>query len=91
MQDFLPRNQHAQMKMFQNNSSMKYGAEIVLSKSIFYVKIEEIFSKKKKHLRISIWETIFCKNHFFLTSIFEPCILKIQWFPLIILIFGQKK
>ena len=54
MQDFLPRNQHAQMKMFQNNSSMKYGAEIVLSKSIFYVKIEEIFSKKKPFKNINL-------------------------------------
>ena len=31
------------------------------------------FFQKKKHLRISIEETIFCKKtHFFLTQIFEP-------------------
>ena len=43
MQDFLPRNQHAQKNFcFQNNPLMNYGSsestEIVLSKSIFYVK-----------------------------------------------------
>ena len=30
------------------------------------------FFQKKNHLRISIKATIFCKKHFFLTSIFEP-------------------
>ena len=47
----LPKNQHAQRKLFQNNPAMSYGlsksAEIVLSKSIFYVKNWLNFFKKK--------------------------------------------
>ena len=92
---------------FWNNHVMKYGssksAEIVLQKSIFYVKNPRNW--KKNHLRILIQETIFCKNIFsnfnFWTTLFSkimpnfwqtgaPHILKIQWFPLSILIFGQK-
>ena len=38
----MPKNQHTQRKLFQNNPAMDYGlsksAEIVLLKSIFYVK-----------------------------------------------------
>ena len=67
-------------------------------------KIDGIFFKKGCHLRKSILETIFLKKN--LPSIFEPfyflkscpifdelalpVFLKIQWFPLSILIFGQK-
>ena len=55
---FLPKNQHAQKKMFKNNPAMNYGlsktAEIVLSKS----KIDGTFSKKKSFKNINLG------NHF---------------------------
>ena len=48
---FLPKNQHDQKKLFKNNPAMNYGssksAEIVLSKSIFYVKNRRNFFQKK--------------------------------------------
>ena len=69
-------------------------------------KIYGSFSKKNIHIRISILETIFCKKTFFCnfnfwTTLFSkivpnfwrigaPCSLKKQWFPLSLLIFGQK-
>ena len=55
---FLPKNQHAQRIVFQNNPRMNYGSsksvEIVLSKSIFYVKINGIFSKQNSLKNINL-------------------------------------
>ena len=55
---FLAKKRHTQRKNFQTNWLMNYGlsksAKMVLSKSIFYVKNQQIFFKKKIHLRIAI-------------------------------------
>ena len=64
MQDFCPRINMLKV-FFLNNPAMNYGlsisAEIVPSKSIFYVKINGTFSKKN-HLRTSLLETFFSKK-----------------------------
>ena len=55
---FLAKNQHTQRNLFKKNPLMNYdsskSAKIVLSNSIFYVKNQPNFFKKKFHLRISI-------------------------------------
>ena len=78
MQAFGPRINMLK-HFFKKDPEMNYAyglsksAKIVLSKSIFYVKNRQNVFKKTIHLRISIYETIFCKKkHFFVTSIFEP-------------------
>ena len=54
----LAKNQHTQRNLFLKNPLMNYdsskSAKIVLSNSIFYVKNQPNFFKKKFHLRISI-------------------------------------
>ena len=69
---FLPKNQPAQ-RFFLHNPTMNYGsssksAEIVLSKSIFYVKINGIFSKKKDSLKNINLGDHFCKKYIFLSN-----------------------
>ena len=53
---FLPKNQHAQRIFFKQSyyECSSKNAKIVLSKSIFSVKNQLNFFKKKFHLRISI-------------------------------------
>ena len=83
---------------------MKYGslksAEIVLYKSIFYVKNRQNFFEKKIIWKYQFRKLFLVKNIFWITLISKiisnfwqtgaPLILKIQLFPLSILIFGQK-
>ena len=84
---FLPKNQHA-----QRSTSLSKSAKIVLSKSNFYVKNRlrrSFFVKKTFFSNFNFWTTLFYKimPNFWRTG--APPILKIQWFPLSILIFGQ--
>ena len=55
---FLPKNQHAQRKplYFENtgSTSLSKSAKIVLSKSIFYVKNQRNFFKKKSFKNINL-------------------------------------
>ena len=57
MQDFCPRINMLKV-FFLNNPAMNYGlsisAEIILSKSIFYIKNRQNFFKKTNCLKISI-------------------------------------
>ena len=103
LEGFLPKNQHTQMKLsnFENwvNGEVSKSAKIWLSKSIFYVKnypnLSQVFFF---HWRIFIYEHIFCYWQITLLSKMMPNlwhlpinpILKIQWFPLSMLIFRQK-
>ena len=54
------------------NYGLSKSAEIVLSKSISYVKNKRIFSKENSLKNINLGDHFFVKNNFFLTSIFDP-------------------
>ena len=82
------------------------SAKIILSKSIFYFKNQRNFFIKKSFKNINLgdhflekpfffsnfnfWTNSFSKIMPWLFDDWTPRILKIQWFPFSILIFGQK-
>ena len=63
-------------EFFKNNPTMNNAlsksAKIVLSMSIFFVKTQWIFFKKKSSKNINLGDHFLKKEYFFLTSIFEP-------------------
>ena len=71
----LPKNQHAQRKLFKNDPARNYvllkSAEIILLSQFSMSKIQGIFSKKKSFKNINLGNHFFLKT-FFLTLIFEP-------------------
>ena len=79
---FLPKNQHAQRKLFWNNPVMNYGlsksAKIVLSKSIFYVKNRRNFFKKKSFKNINLGEHFLFKPFFSRLNFWTTLLSKIR-------------
>ena len=76
---FLPKNQHAQRIFFKQSYN-----------ELWFVKKVPKFLCKIFFSNFNFWTTLFSKimSNFWWTV--TPCILKILWFPLSILIFGQK-
>ena len=75
MQDFCPRiNKLKGFFFFKSCDDLRFVKKCrnCTFRVNFLCQKSTEFFQKKFFLRISILETIFCKKHFFLTSIFEP-------------------
>ena len=105
MQGFCPRidmlKENGFKKILRWSMVHQKGPKLYFQSQFSIPKINRIFSKKKIIKRpffvkkyffsnFNFWTTLFSKIMPYFWRIGAPRILKIQWFPLSILIFGQK-